>query len=371
MKSKVKVLFLGFGIDAERKEAVSKNTLKLVELLKQIGIESKILNVGYVPSHGDHVAKTMSEALMNRKKVLEQIVDYVKKEKITHIHDVFVLTGASAQFSLALKKQLSDVYFVKELHNDAGYSRKLHLESLIRFVFNSERDLKKIFDQFDLVLTRNFFLSKKYDLLYLPPYIPIYKKRKYQLEKKLRLCYLGHPLKKKGIDEFAPLIRAIPQKYCKQVSFHFALTALGNHVKLEEELAQAAKEKGIEITFSGVVKPEKFYRENDVFILPIHDEYGATSTPNTVLEAMEAGCLVLVTKIKSLDGIIRDMENGVFLENYFVETILKKVLLILQKPEKVQDIVTNARTDIEKHYTEEKVVAILKKVYGQEKYKRD
>ena len=53
--------------------------------------------------------------------------------------------------------------------------------------------------------------------------------------------------------------------------------------------------------FSSEVNPQVYFRNNHIFLLPSIDEYSATSVPNTILEAMEAGCVVItpINKITS------------------------------------------------------------------------
>lgn len=358
------VLFLGFGIDRERKEAVSINTLRIHNTLQSLGYKSYIVSVGYKNNnHKDYdFGNTMLESVIKRKKVVSELKRFIEEKKITHVHDVFVLPLASIIFTLSLKDNNDKVVFIKELHNDSGYSRKFHLETIIRFVMNRKGQLNRVLNEYDKVFTRNRLLAKKFKLDYIPTVVDIHTKRKMRTFNVLNLCYLGHPLKKKGFYQFFKLFTTLPDKLKSKVKFNFALSTLGKYEHECRKLKNLAKENGINMSLVGRVKPSKFFRSNDVYILPIDDEYGAISTPNTILEAMEANCLVMTKRIKTLEGIV-DESNSILLYSNDYREIIDKIFYILNNRETIEKFGKRAREYIITNHSEIEVGKKMENLY--------
>lgn len=350
-----KVLFVGYGIDKDRKEAVSVSTIKLKEFLISLGISSEIFNIGY-PS--------MFNALIKRKSVIQNISSYISKNKITHIHDVFVLPISSLIFTLPLKKLHPELVFIKEIQNEAGFSKKIHKETFIRLLANNKYQLRKIAKEFDKIITKSPYLARTKKVCYLPQIVSVYSKKKKKNIRTLSLCYLGHPLKKKGIYEFPKLFSLLPEEIKKRVEFNFALSDVGPREKIKKILRKSAEKNSIKISLGDIVEPHVFFRKNDVYILPIHDEFGAASLPNTVLEAMEAGALVLATRIKLFKGSLIHQKNALLMPSYRAEQITKEITYILKNLKKLETITKRAREYVVKNHSDKLIRKEIKKIYG-------
>lgn len=352
------ILIIGYGIDPNRYEAVSKNTTKHIALLKEMGHNVVVYNVGYANPHFDTGSSFLS-SLIKRKKILANLELFIKKHNVTHILDVFVLPLSSQLFVIPLIRRHPDCTFIKIIHNDAGFSLKLHPETLIRMITNTKLSLNAVLRAYDRVFTRNLFLSKKMNIRYIPTTIKLHPKPTKTFTKgKVSVCYLGHPLKKKGIFEFLTLFEILPEQLKQKLSFTFAFSDVGPREKVVQIFSESAKENGIGIAFENEVQPHQFYRNHNVYILPIHDHFGAVSTPNTILEAMEAGCLVLTNKILSLEGMFEDQEV-IYLDNHTVPSILRQLEKALSQPKQQTERLKKARLYIQKNHSKK---AITKKV---------
>jgi len=361
MKKKT-VLIIGFGIDENRYEAVSKNTIKHKKILEDIGYKVLIYNIGYKNPYFN-TGNSFITSILKRNDILNNLKLFIKKHNVTHILDVFVLPLSSQIFTLPLKKDLPNITFIKEIHNDAGYSLNLHPETLIRIIANSEYSLKSVLNNFDKFLTKNLFLSKKRNIKYIPTYINIYKNPKTKIDNtKFNICYLGHPLKKKGIFEFLDLFKIIPNKFKNKIVFNFSFSNVGPREQVVNQFKKIADKNKIKINFYNEVKPSEFYRKNDIYILPIHDHFGAVSTPNTILEAMEAGCLVITNKILSLEGMFEN-DEVIYLDNYHASNILSKLVTVINNIKLEQKRIIKARKLIEEKHSITNIKKLIKNIY--------
>ena len=77
--------------------------------------------------------------------------------------------------------------------------------------------------------------------------------------------------------------------------------------------------------------------------------------PNTLLEALACGTLVLATPVGGIPGLIRDGETGFIMENNTPECIAKNIMRALNHPD-LEKIVENGRDLIKtKHSYEHSV----------------
>ncbi len=356
------ILFVGFGLSKSRHEAVSKNTISLIKIL---GTSSKasIYNIGYSRGKKSGIL-TMFAAVLNYKKIRSDIVKISKRRKITHLYDTFVMPGASLIFTLPLKHELPNISFIKEIHNNYGFSKSREPESLIRFFLNTRWQLKKIISGFDKIVARNLYLAKKHRGIYLPPLINIFPhKRRSSNRKKLRFCYLGHSMKKKGLDELLRLLSILPKSLISEVVFTFALSPIGKPEFFRKKIEEISIKKNISSVCVTHVKPEVFFRQQDVLCLPLRDEFGSAGGFNTALEAMEAGCLVLTTSTKISKSIIQNNKNGFLVKKGDAVSILKVLKKIVRKQISISRITEKARADIIGNHSMEEVRKVLLNIY--------
>lgn len=354
------VLILGYGIDEKRTEAVSINTLKLKQTLERLGCIVTVFNIGYSNPYCN-TGDTFAQALCRLPFTIFYLYTYISRYKVTHVHDAFVLPLASLIFTVPLKLLLPKLLFVKELHNDAGQSQQWHLETFIRLVTNQGWMIKIVIHIFT-VFSRNKYVSMKYHLPYLPVPVTI-RPFNWIPQKKFTISYLGHPLKKKGIYIFPKIFEKIPKKYKNSFHFSFALSTVGDRESVKKSLQESAERNGISIVFHDSVSPHAFFSESDIYLLPLHDKYSAISTPNTVLEAMEAGAVVIVTDIPSLWGIAKNNHNAILIDNLSPEKILNKILHLYLHPSLIKKMRKDARTMIEREYDENRQILYIKGLY--------
>lgn len=361
MKKKT-VLIIGFGIDEGRYEAVSKNTIKHKKILEELRSKVFIYNIGYQNPYFN-TGSSFIDSLKKRSSILNHLKAFIKKHKVTHIFDVFVLPLSSQVFTLPIKKDFPQITFIKELHNDSGFSLKFHSETFIRIIANNEISLRVLLNKFDKLFTKNLFLSKKRNIEYIPTDINIHKNPKTEIKgENISICYLGHPLKKKGIFEFLDLFKIIPDNIKSKLIFNFSFSNVGPREEVVKQFKLVAQDNKIKVNFYNEIKPSQFYRKNDIYILPIHDHFGAVSTPNTILEAMEAGCLVITNRILSLEGMFEN-DEVIYLDNYRASNILEKLTSVIDNIKLGEKRIERARKLIEKDHSIKNIKQLIENLY--------
>lgn len=355
------VLFVGFGLAKNRKEAVSKNTVSLAKYIRKTS-KVKIFNVGYNKKFKGFLA--MLYAVFNYKSIRADIAKVIKKNNISHLHDTFVMPGASLIFTLPLKKKFKHIKFIKEIHNSPGGSGGVDAESLIRRVLNTPNQLRYILNGFDTALSRNIYISKLNNIHYVPPEIKIYKKsRKQDGKNVINICYLGHALEKKGINEIINLMEIFPEELIPKVTFNFALSKIGKPDFFKAKISKVAANRNIAFKCFGQVKPDSFFRQQDILCLPLRDEFSSAASLNTVLESMEAGCLVVTTSTNISRAIIKHKKTGILIKDNASETLLRAIVKILENKKSISTITKEARADIINNYSWSNARNILRKIY--------
>lgn len=365
------LLLLGYGLDDERTEAVSKNTMRLKRRAEQAGYRVSVANIGY-PHSQNCIENTssISQAILARGRILWQLESFIRRERVTHLHDVFVLPLASLIFAVPLKQKIARLWYIKEVHNFPGYTPKLQAETLIRVLANRSGQLNRVIQLSDQAFSRNYSISNAYNLPFFPAPISIkhFKPRSARgVREPIRVCYLGHPLKKKGIFRFPEYLRIMGQSKKNAYHFTFALSDLGARNQVVSLLQQASQKSGVPITVVGKVDPPEFFREQDVLVLPLQDEFSATSTPNTILEAMEAGVVVITTQTPSVQKVIEHEKSGYVVSDLSPEILSAILEKIRTAPRLAPKISQRARLWLEATYNGENEKKLMKMLYEKDR----
>ena len=230
---KKNILFIGYGISPIRKEAVSISTNRLIKILQTNG--SNVYCYSISPK------KTFLHTILNRKKIIEEISGLINAKNIEIVHDVFVLYLPSVLITLRLKKIFRKVKFIKTIQNRPGFSLSFTFESFIRMIGNNLTLFKILAKKFDLLTTSIKLLSKERRLLYVPQLVNIYKPSKRNLAKVINICFLGHPLKKKGIGNIIKYFDNISEKHRSNFTFNFAFSRIGNLKYYKSKIIKSCK----------------------------------------------------------------------------------------------------------------------------------
>lgn len=357
---KSKTLILGYGLSPSRSEAIAKSTIKLQNIHRQIGLACDIISI-------DQLVGTQSlvKCIINQRKIIEKINSVISKNHYTHIVDVFALPISSYIFTKSILANFPSLVFIKEIQNDYGSSRHLTYETIIRLIGNNKLLFDNVRKSADICFSRNLNLCNKYAFHYLPTSVEIKPLKRQRYSSPLRVCYLGHPLTKKGISIFPEMFKD-SRFGNNSIKYSFAFSDIGPREAVIKEFLEVSKEQQIKINIEGKVDPSTFFRNNDLYLLPIHDQFGAASTPNTVLEAMEAGCVVMTTPIESVQGVLND-QNSILLKTIDTSTIHEALISCQKDIKSLLNKSKNGRSVIIKKYSTDNYILQLRKLYETQK----
>lgn len=177
-------------------------------------------------------------------------------------------------------------------------------------------------------------------------------------EKTLRLGYLGRIEANKGMNE---LLDACVQ--LKKKGRNFILDVAGKEVIKDSFIPLFEKELGKMFHYSGVIggkEKNEYLRSLDVFILPSYFE----GLPMSLLECMSYGSAAITTPVGSIPELVKNGENGLFVEVKNSESIVKWVEELDNDREKLVIIGKNARNTIFDKYSPAAYIGKLNGIYN-------
>lgn len=166
-------------------------------------------------------------------------------------------------------------------------------------------------------------------------------------ERPYDLGYFGQLVKGKGIMNLVESVADIVMSK-KNVSI-----IIGGKGEQKEEIVRFIHDNNLEQNIHIVdwIPPEKFpdyLNSVRFFILPSSLE----GLPNTVLEAMACGAVVLSTPVGGIPGVITDGVSGFIMENNSVPCITKNIMRVLNYPQ-LERIADNAQAVIQQEFSYE------------------
>ncbi|MEO5998472.1 MAG: glycosyltransferase family 4 protein [Chitinophagaceae bacterium] len=161
---------------------------------------------------------------------------------------------------------------------------------------------------------------------------------KRRVSDKLRFIFMGRIHTSKGIYTISESLQ-----YLSKYFDRFTLNIYGAGFELEEWIASLETHKGLQYTYYGVVGGKDKWdalNNSDVFLLPsLHSE----GMPIAMIEAMAAGCVVIVTDVASIKSVIDNNFNGILLSESSPEQLAKKMEEIILGKYNLKFIGNNAR----------------------------
>ena len=168
---------------------------------------------------------------------------------------------------------------------------------------------------------------------------------KVQIRKKLsidRKCkvilFVGRLVESKGIDKVLESFKQLSKKHANLV-----LIIVGDGV-LKNQIEDEIKKSNLNVRMIGKLPHEQvadWMRASDIFLFPSHFEGGS----NTLLEAMSSELAVVITQVGWAKDLIKDGENGMFIESAS-ESIIEKLNFLLKDNKNLKQLGKSARKTI-------------------------
>ncbi len=177
------------------------------------------------------------------------------------------------------------------------------------------------------------------------------------------LVYFGRMHESKGLHELVDACSAL-----NSAGFKFQLHAYGEGPIREFFVTEMSKAIGGSFTYGGVIGGEEKWpilRKADLFVLP--SRYGE-GLPMAMLEAMAAGCIVVVGDVASVSSVISDGHNGYLVKPYDAAGLASRLKIILSEklewPAMREHAVQTIRTNFEIAAYIERLEDIYRKTVG-------
>ena len=171
------------------------------------------------------------------------------------------------------------------------------------------------------------------------------------------LVYLGRINWKKGLDRLIPALRYLPGVH---------LEIAGNDEDdYQRVLVNLARKCGVldQITFIGPVYGEEkktLLKRATLFVLPSYSENFA----NSVLEAMAAGCPVVITPQVGLADVVQRSGAGIITEG-IPKKLAENIRNILSKPDELWRMGERGQKTAKEHFRWDKIANEMESVYRQ------
>tara|TARA_X000000950_G_scaffold204072_1_gene245701 strand:+ start:43061 stop:44164 length:1104 start_codon:yes stop_codon:yes gene_type:complete len=141
----------------------------------------------------------------------------------------------------------------------------------------------------------------------------------------LKILFVGWIEESKGVKEILIAFKRLSEEYS-----NLNLTFVGNGSYFYDAKAYVQKNYlNSSVNFVGWVdgvKLEKYYQDNDVFVLPSKAE----GMPNALIEAMAAGLAVITSTVGSIPDFITNEENGMLIDQNNSEALYSAINKVIK-----------------------------------------
>lgn len=167
-----------------------------------------------------------------------------------------------------------------------------------------------------------------------------------------RILYLSNFIESKG---YLLLINALEKLREESLDLDFKLTMIGAFPSSTEEAGIRALVRSSTIAERiELIGPlfdrtavKKVFLDSDIFCLPSF--YPLEAQPLAILEAMNAGCVVVATRHAGIPEVIENLRNGYLVEKNSLEDLIKGLRNVLTND--VESLAKQARDDFKKFYS--------------------
>ncbi|MDQ3130584.1 MAG: glycosyltransferase family 4 protein [Acidobacteriota bacterium] len=178
--------------------------------------------------------------------------------------------------------------------------------------------------------------------------------------KEKTIIFFGRIHESKGLSEIIEVCEIL-----KKEGFRFQFKCYGAGPLKDFFIAEMSRILGDKFYYGGVVSGAEKWRalaESDIFLLP--SRYGE-GLPLALLEAMAAGCVVVVSEMASIGAVIESGINGFLIEPRNVSQLIEKLKMLLSGKADLETISLNARKTVEEKFNLRDYMNKLEDIYAE------
>lgn len=175
---------------------------------------------------------------------------------------------------------------------------------------------------------------------------------------KKTIIFLGRLHEAKGLNEIVEACRVL-----KRENFDFRFLCYGAGAGKELFTTEMSTLLGDDFFYGGVAAGEAKWQAlaaSDIFLLP--SRYGE-GLPMAMLEAMAAGCAVIVSEMASIGAVVRDGENGFLIEPGSAAGLTGKLKMLLTERVDQKSLTENAVRTIRERFALDDYIEKLENIY--------
>jgi glycosyltransferase involved in cell wall biosynthesis len=175
----------------------------------------------------------------------------------------------------------------------------------------------------------------------------------------LRLIYVGRIVESKGLFEIVAALQQLRQQGRR---FSFAVAGTGrDEVRLRESIREAGVDDCTRMLGAVVGEAKiRLWLESDVFVFPTRHMEGL---PYSLLEAMAAGCVPIVTAVAAIPDVLQSDSQGYIVPASDVVAVVDAVAELDDDRKKLAHMGECARRRIAEHYTLTRLAADFDTIY--------
>ncbi|MEO5990514.1 MAG: glycosyltransferase [Ferruginibacter sp.] len=163
------------------------------------------------------------------------------------------------------------------------------------------------------------------------------------IEGQLTCCFVGRLEKPKGVERIIQALEGLSVEDKKRIN---AVHLVGDGLEMSYFKA-LAKQSGVDFIFHGALARDQvfeIYKKSQVFLMPTTASEGF---PKVIAEAMNFGCLPIVSNISAIGQYIKNFETGICLGEVTTYGVQKAIEGLLKMDNKQYHyILTNQRSEV-------------------------
>ena len=305
----------------------------------------------------------------NRKAIVNELVDYCKKENI----DIITVHHGGLNCNLIyimLKKRLPNIKYVRYLHgcfdkytfgNNTGRLKRLLIKVVMKkalkisdlLICISKAVEKSFENKFNIEKNNKVIIYNGIDNIFYE--LPILKKEDNDIK---NIIFVGRLSFVKGVNLLIDAFKKVHEK-----NPNIKLTIVGDGEE-KQNLINQSKKLNLEssICFAGRQSNViKWLDEADIFVYPSIWEEGFGIS---VVEAMSRGCIPITFNKGGLPEIIENGKNGFLISKVSSEDLANKIIELISRDNLNIKEIRKSAIETSKKYTIDDTVKELKKAYS-------
>jgi glycosyltransferase involved in cell wall biosynthesis len=178
--------------------------------------------------------------------------------------------------------------------------------------------------------------------------------------KEKTIIFFGRIHESKGLGEIIEACEIL-----KKEGFRFQFKCYGTGPLKDFFIAEMMRILGDKFYYGGVVSGAEKWRalaESHIFLLP--SRYGE-GLPLAMLEAMAAGCVVVVSEMASIGAVVENGVNGFLIEPQNLLQLVEKLKMLLSGEADLETIGLNARKTVEQKFNVRDYIKKLEDIYAE------